>query len=203
MNAGGTRRTLRANDVLKYVNAPTPARRAARARELRERTGAYEAAHDFWLPVRSAIQRDRATTRDGSAVRACAREASSRRHDAYTRVAARWNEVLPRWEHSVHESSTVGRVDFDVAAVELRPAFTERRADGRREVVLAWLLTEPLATRTAHGALRLGQKAWPGDVVVVVDVQRAGLVSTEDVDVSGLDDELADEVRRLAATLGA
>lgn len=195
-------RQLGATDVLKYVNAGTPARRARVVRDIVERTGAYEPALDFWMPIRSAIRSDRATSRDGAAVRRAAARANPRRRPSYERVALAWDGIHPRWRTASHEPITPADARLGDLLVEVRPAFAELRPDGTLEVVGTWLLADELTPLAFDVGLRLIERAFPGVVAVVCDIQRERVASAEGWDLSGLDDQLVAHAMALSGELG-
>ncbi|ASR55585.1 hypothetical protein [Cellulomonas sp. PSBB021] len=195
-------RPLGATDVLKYVNAGSPARRTRVVRDIVERTGAYEPALDFWMPIRSAIRSDRATTRDGARVRGAAARANPRRRPSYERVALAWDRVHPRWRAARHESTTPADARLVDLLVEVRPTFAERRPDGILEVVGTWLLADELTPVAFDLGLRMIERAFPGAVAVVCDLQRERVASSEGWDLSGVDDLLVDAATALSDEVG-
>jgi hypothetical protein len=131
--------------------------------------------------MRDAVKTDRRTSRDGSAVFAAAANATKKKQGPFSLVAARWENLLPRWAESVYEAPMAGVAEIAGLEVSVSPRFVEVWPTGLRERTFVYFNATKLSEPTLDLALRLVQTSYPsanGTVSVLLDVQR-GNVHTE------------------------
>ncbi|WP_154793224.1 hypothetical protein [Occultella kanbiaonis] len=160
---------IRVGEYIGYIATPDSKLRD-RARLLRD-IRPYNPGSDHWFRVRTAVGKDRRTTRDGQAVHAAALNAPSRREANFRRVAETWDTIVKRWRR--HELVAVDPVTINIGGtdVAVRPTFAEQDSSGNREVVIVrFSVTAPLDVDKANKILRLAQRAYPGDTIVLADL---------------------------------
>lgn len=188
---------------IRFVNA-TPKARPRIARQIAEQVRSeYDPATDFWRPMRQAINRDRKTTRDGSAIRQLVVSAPPRRRPSFEEISDRWGDVATRWTSAGYTASTTNHVDLGEIQIRISPLFSERWADGHAEAAHVWFNKEELQPDTVQGVQHLltrdGQASHLAPVFI--DMRRA-TASPAIAFADGMDEWLTDlghEFYRLAA----
>ncbi|TDE88181.1 hypothetical protein EXU48_23970 [Occultella glacieicola] len=156
-------------EYIGYITTPD-SRLRNRARMLRD-VSPYDPAKEYWRHVRLGVEKDRRTTRDGQAVYAAALSARRGREENFRHVAEVWERIVRRWRR--HQRVVVDPVTINIggADVVVRPRFAERDPSGQREIVFVrFSVTAPLDVEKANKILRIAQRAYPRDTVVIVDL---------------------------------
>jgi len=197
--------TRPATNLTGFVNYAT-ARPTARASAIRRaELGDYNPRGDFYRRMRVAVQADRRTARDGSAVEAAVVNADSRRKPRFARLTANWEKIYHRWDsckpHEIH------RVEVDVAGLSLSvsPTFAELRPDGILEIVVVRYAENAHSIEDLDMILRVVQRAYrrthPAAVVVCVDLWGARLRTSEGRDLTRHDTRIETDAAGLAYAL--
>ena len=176
-----------------YVSAPAARRRDQAQRTRLQSESEYSPATDFWKGMRTAIQWERKTTRDGSALREAALRAVAKKQPSYQLIADVWPAIAQRWAHSSHAKPTVRELRIGGLDIAVRPLFSELMPDGSDEHVMVWMNKARPSDTAVQGALRLLTLLDEESSVraVFVDTRRRQIFTATAEDLRDIDETLS------------